>query len=380
MSASQIEQAAVNALLSEIEASDYLLSNISSGDKEPSWDGHIYLYNNTNHKKEHILGRAPVQVKGRSVTNLTKGDTKRFQVDKIDLENYRLSYGVIYFLVEIDGSKKKQIFYTSLLPLDLDEMLSKNHKGKLSIQFDKLKGNLETVVYNFVKHSKKQASGNILDESKTESLTIFGNWDATKTIYENWKKMLEEPNYVYGSTAGIEDLPIKKGHIIPDFPANGQLESISTDIELDELTIIYHHLNSKGYVISDHRSFLSRKFESSMGDGEKLLFGVERLYLVDTLSEIQKHDMTGDSFTIQIDSNVTLTITQSKLNVVFSSGAVTPARTFLKELAELRKSDKIRKIIIRINRVLPDKEQGNLMFDFRTQELDFASKAVGGDE
>ncbi|WP_054745677.1 DUF4365 domain-containing protein [Amylolactobacillus amylophilus] len=114
MSSSQIEQAAVNAVLSEIEATDYLLSYISSGDKEPSWDGHIYLYNNPDHKKEHILGRAPVQVKGRSVANLTKGNKKSFQVDKADLENYKMSYGVIYLLVEIYGLKKKQIFFIGI--------------------------------------------------------------------------------------------------------------------------------------------------------------------------------------------------------------------------------------------------------------------------
>ncbi|WP_054745675.1 hypothetical protein [Amylolactobacillus amylophilus] len=250
----------------------------------------------------------------------------------------------------------------------------KNVKGKLSIKFDKLSGNLENIVYQFLKHSKKQASWNTLEESKSESLTIFGNWDSGKTIYENWKQILEEKNYVYGSASGIKDLPIKRGYILPDFLEDGEISSIGTEAALDELTIVYHQLNSNGQVISDYRSFLTRRFESSMGKGEKFLLGVEQLYLVDDLKEVQTYDKNGDTSIIVIDDGMTLKVTKNKLNIAIAPGPVSPARIFLKELSELLSNCKIMKIIIKIHRVLPDKEQGNLMLDFLTQELDLALK------
>ena len=52
-----IESMAVSAVQNAISKTDYLGEQISKGDKEPSWDGSIYVYNTPadNHKKEDFL-------------------------------------------------------------------------------------------------------------------------------------------------------------------------------------------------------------------------------------------------------------------------------------------------------------------------------------
>ena len=62
MDAKAIEEYAVDAVRDCLNYSDHLSSFIAEDDKEPSWDGHIYIYGNKKNK-EHLEGRLPVQVK-----------------------------------------------------------------------------------------------------------------------------------------------------------------------------------------------------------------------------------------------------------------------------------------------------------------------------
>ncbi len=59
-----IERLAVSAVIDVIASTDYLSPFVNSGDKEPSWDGHIYAYSHISKSKKYSKGRAPVQVKG----------------------------------------------------------------------------------------------------------------------------------------------------------------------------------------------------------------------------------------------------------------------------------------------------------------------------
>lgn len=40
---------------------------IASNDKEPTWDGHFYLYNDGDGRKEHLIGRVATQIKGKTI-------------------------------------------------------------------------------------------------------------------------------------------------------------------------------------------------------------------------------------------------------------------------------------------------------------------------
>ena len=49
-----IEKLATSAVETAIEKTDRLSSFINSGDKEPCWDGNIYIYEGKNHTKKNI--------------------------------------------------------------------------------------------------------------------------------------------------------------------------------------------------------------------------------------------------------------------------------------------------------------------------------------
>lgn len=59
-----IETLSVNAVKNSIVTSDFLDQFINDNDKEPSWDGAIYIYDNKSKKKSNFVGRMPVQIKG----------------------------------------------------------------------------------------------------------------------------------------------------------------------------------------------------------------------------------------------------------------------------------------------------------------------------
>ena len=58
-----IETISVNAVRDSIVTSEFLDQFIADNDKEPSWDGAVYIYGDKSKKKSSLKGRMPVQVK-----------------------------------------------------------------------------------------------------------------------------------------------------------------------------------------------------------------------------------------------------------------------------------------------------------------------------
>lgn len=58
-----IERLATSAVVDSISLTDVLSPFINDGDKEPSWDGNIYIYEDKRKTKKGIK-KVPVQVKG----------------------------------------------------------------------------------------------------------------------------------------------------------------------------------------------------------------------------------------------------------------------------------------------------------------------------
>jgi len=67
-----IETLSVNAVKNSIVASDFLDQFITDNDKEPSWDGFVYIYGSKSKKKSNLKGRMPVQVKGKECNDHSK--------------------------------------------------------------------------------------------------------------------------------------------------------------------------------------------------------------------------------------------------------------------------------------------------------------------
>src|SRR5665647_321703 len=95
-----IETLSISAVRDSIVMSDYLDQFIADNDKEPSWDGFVYIYNDKSKKKDKLKGRLPVQVKGTKNDDFSK-DEIGFPIHTTDLRNYLYDGGAIFFVVYI---------------------------------------------------------------------------------------------------------------------------------------------------------------------------------------------------------------------------------------------------------------------------------------
>lgn len=117
-----IEEKALNYFKAFIEDSKVISQFIADNDKEPCWDGHLYLYSDGKRDKEHLLGRVPVQIKGTEVTRfVTKG--WKYKLEKTDLKAY-LHEPTFFIVCQVKkNSKERKLFYRELLPNRVNTLL-----------------------------------------------------------------------------------------------------------------------------------------------------------------------------------------------------------------------------------------------------------------
>lgn len=114
-----IETISVSAVRNSIVTSPFLDQFIADNDKEPSWDGNVYIYEDTSKKKNKLKGRLPVQVKGKICADFS-ADEISYSMDVSDLRNYLYDGGVVLFVVYMNASgTATQIYYSELTPLKL---------------------------------------------------------------------------------------------------------------------------------------------------------------------------------------------------------------------------------------------------------------------
>lgn len=174
----QLETLSVNQLKIILSATGYLDPTINDGDKEPSWDGFVYVHSNNKYTKENI-GKVPVQVKGRYKENILMSEIK-YQAEVVDLRNYLADGGVIYFVVYVKSVSDFTIFYAQLDPVKLKEILGEKTEGHKTITLKRLPKetfDIVNIFQNFLYNRKKQMS--FIDE---EVYTI-------DTITEKYKKV-----------------------------------------------------------------------------------------------------------------------------------------------------------------------------------------------
>ena len=123
MNQKTIETIAVNAVKNSIVMSELLDEFIADNDKEPSWDGFVYIYEDNSKKKEKLKGRIPVQVKGHVCENHSK-EKISFLMSTVDLNNYLEDGGCILFVVYIgNNGLTNKIYYVELTPIKLRKIL-----------------------------------------------------------------------------------------------------------------------------------------------------------------------------------------------------------------------------------------------------------------
>lgn len=219
-----IETLSVNAVKDSIAMSDFLEPFINENDKEPSWDGAVYIYNCKNHNKSNLEGRLSIQVKGKECNDFSQEEIS-FPISTIDLKNYLYDGGIILFVVYVssDGLTRK-IYYIELPPIKLRLTLSnaENQKTKtLKLEeFPTDNYKKATIFLNCLQNCQKQASftnANLLSLDELEAQGVLeGITVPIAAIGENdpQRALVTNEVYIYAKIKGcaipqpLEILPL----------------------------------------------------------------------------------------------------------------------------------------------------------------------------
>lgn len=162
LSAKVIETFSVNEVKNSIVMSEYLDQFIAENDKEPSWDGFIYIYEDKSKKKSSLKGRMPVQIKGKECNDHSKSEVS-YSIQTVDLKNYLKDGGCVLFLVYIgNGGVTNKIYYIELPPIKLRNILMEAKEQKTKTlrlkEFPSDKNRKATIFFNCLQNCQKQSS------------------------------------------------------------------------------------------------------------------------------------------------------------------------------------------------------------------------------
>ena len=159
-----------------------------------------------------------VQVKGSTKRLSANALTGKKSVDVVDLKNYLVDGGVIYFVVFMtaDGNNKR-IFYNSMLPIKLRKFIENADGAKsITVEFSRFPDNpaeMTSLLFSFLAHKEKQAIVTSVNIPQGASLEELQNQDMLRGITMTMESvgttdpiaaMLYENCYVYATLKGIE--------------------------------------------------------------------------------------------------------------------------------------------------------------------------------
>lgn len=182
----ELEKLATSAVITEISKTDCLTSFINSGDKEPCWDGHIYIHEDSQHTKKN-LKKVATQVKGKAVTPKAVTRTISYPISYDDLYAYMMNGGTMFFVVYLDkdNGTPLQVYYKALLPFAIKDFF-KVEKRKYTLKFHKFptdKIRKTELFLNFYEDSRKQASFAGMELPTIDDLTKQGVLESLSISY-----------------------------------------------------------------------------------------------------------------------------------------------------------------------------------------------------
>ncbi|WP_288554428.1 DUF4365 domain-containing protein [uncultured Levyella sp.] len=270
-----LEKLATSAVINSISSTDLLSAFINEGDKEPSWDGNIYIYENASKNKAGIK-KVPVQVKGTKNDNQEKNEIN-YAIKVLDLQNYLTDGGVAFFVVYVSSDgKRNKIYYAGLAPVKLI-LLLENHKDAKSISVS-LKvfpddSDLKVeVLQSFYTNMKKQTS---FSHSKLLSLEELEKQGALESITfstsgkglnrHNFPKyLLRKDLYLYANI---------KGSIIPQ-----PLREMPTDLHISTEQKASVTINGAPFYHTVQKTYSKNGLEISIGQSCNLFLPEENGY------------------------------------------------------------------------------------------------------
>lgn len=210
-----IEKLATAALKKSISQTDLLSDFVNDGDKEPSWDGNIYIYADKTKSKKGIK-KIPVQVKGEVRKKLPTKKSPKYSVSLVDLDNWLRDGGVMLFVVLLDSTgEESAIYYRGLTPVLIRQLQKFSHgKKKLSVplrQFPNNENGKVSALVNFFDNMKKQTSFATAPLYSTEELTKKGLLESITITTTSFGKaneqdimsaFLSDDVYIYANLKG----------------------------------------------------------------------------------------------------------------------------------------------------------------------------------
>lgn len=117
----KVEEKGIRILDEYFEDCELVDTCISRNDKEPLWDGNIYLFNSSNQKAEQVYGRVPTQVK--TLSKVSEKDCISYSVKKTALNSYKREGGILYFVVLHNNPENRKIYCCYLTPVLIKKYL-----------------------------------------------------------------------------------------------------------------------------------------------------------------------------------------------------------------------------------------------------------------
>lgn len=269
-----IEILAVNAVKNSIVTSEYLEPFISENDKEPSWDGFIYIYGDKSKKKSTLKGRMPVQVKGKECDDLSNSEIS-YSMSTTDLRNYLNDKGCVLFVVYIGNSgMTKKIYYSELTPLKLRRLLDESKKQAsktIHLKEFPCNGNEKATIFlNCLQNCQKQAS---FTKAKLLNIIQLKNKEGIKNIFTSFSgvgyndlqtALINNELYLYANT---------KDCSIPQ-PIDIILKNVQTSQVIDALITIDNRIFYEKYTVIKK----SKETEIRFGDSFNIVYDENNEY------------------------------------------------------------------------------------------------------
>lgn len=202
---------------------DRIDTYVATNEKEPIWDGHLYLFNSSEQKADQIYGRIPIQLK--STSKVSTKNTQSFRVRRTALESYKRDGGVIYFYVFNENPEGRQIFYCLLTPVIIKKYLkAPGQKPDIAITLKQVPSDKHLIteeLFQFFFDCKKQTSSadkpiveiqDYFSKGGKREFTVFAK--SSEPVEDVFKHMQSHPLYIYATdedknvTFAIGDGPV----------------------------------------------------------------------------------------------------------------------------------------------------------------------------
>ena len=242
-----IETISVSELKKSLASTGFLEPNINENDREMSWDGYVSVYKSSNHSKETLIGKVPVQVKGHICSDLSK-EAISYSANVDDLKNYLYDGGVVYLVIHInDDASQAKIYYIELPPIKLRLLI--NEAGQQKTKTIHLKplpeerNEKSTIFYNCLQNCKKQTSFSVINLKTIEELEREGILESIVipvSSFGNNMELINNDVYLYARIKGtdilqpIELIPTKKS----THERKDSIVSINERVYYNEIEII----------------------------------------------------------------------------------------------------------------------------------------------